>query len=398
MGSLCRESIVKHLKEKNKYIYLYPSKGKVYSILNFVNMHLKSVSLYEQTILKDSKYLNKTIPSFFNIPLSRAKFIRKNKLKPLLCKRSGARSAFLVRGRYKLKGCNPKINVFFPTVKYKFGSDKAILGKINFGVLSAENVLREILAYCFFNINNIPIPHKPMCVFEYFHKGKSTGFCLVTKKETDKRTENFMQYNNLSISDLIKIKFMEKKFNIGLLSGEIKFRNIDCDWYAKEKAKLLLNMNFNGGFRGILNSNLGNDLIYKNQFFICDFDTFTAIEIPKNPDFKFIKSFCSWCFVEMLKTAFPIWDYVDLTNKSKKQSISLLQESFEKNSAFYKYYKEGFIKKSEEAGWNMKKVINAIEEIKKTKIYFEMLSELVINSETLIKSYKPKLGIYALHN
>lgn len=396
--TLSRESIVKHLKNKKIQINIYPSNGRVYSISDFVNLHIEKVSFYEKNILKESKHLTNTFPPLFKMPFSLAKFLRRDKLKPLQCKRSGARSAFLIKEGFKLKGCNPKINVFFPVVKYKFGSNKAIIGKINFGVLSSENVLREILAYCFFKLNDINISHKPICVFEYLHKGKSLGFCLVTKNETDNRTEGLMEYNNLSIKDLIRIKYFEKRFNLQVLSGEIKFKGINGAWYAKQKANLLLNVNFNGGFRGILNSNLGNDILHKKKLFICDFDTFTVINIPHKPDFNFIKSFCSWCFVEMLKAAIPVWDYIDLTKKSKKEATKLLQESLNTNSLFLKHYKEGFIYKTMKLGWDIKKVNKAIEEVSKTNIYYELLSELVINSKTLIESYEPKLGIYALHN
>lgn len=73
--------------------------------------------------------------------------------------------------------------------------------------------------------------------------------------------------------------------------------------FSKEKADLLTRMNFAGGFRGILNSNIGNDIIYKNNFYICDFDTFCVIEVPKNPTKDFLRAYIVWCVIELLKSS-----------------------------------------------------------------------------------------------
>jgi len=399
MKDISRESIVKHMSDKKSFIEMYHSKGNVYSIPEFINLYDNTISQYEKRILNSMKKdFSKSIPVKLKTPVSRAKFLRNDKMKPIKCRRSGARSAFLGKNEYKLKGCNPKIGIYFPLVKYTFGSEKSESGRILFGVLSTDGVIREILAYCFFKHNKIRVLNKPICVYEYVHNNKILGYCIVTENNVGIRTERLLEYHKLSIKDLIKIKLLEKKFGINVLSGEIKVKGIDSKWYAKEKSNIMLEMNFNGGFRGVLNSNLGNDIVSNNKFFICDFDTFVAIDIPKNPDQTFIKSFVGWCFVEALKSAVPIWDYVNTLGKTSNETLNMLQNSLEKNSLFWKYYTKGFMERVKKLGWDLNHVNNSIKKIQSSDVYMEMISEIVINSEILTKSYEPKMGIYSLHD
>ena len=205
--------------------------------------------------------------------------------------------------------------------------------------------------------------------------------------------EKDIDYLGMDIKDLISLKLIEKRFGVRVLEGDVGFKRVSQDWYCREKSKILLKMNFNGGFRGILNSNIGNDIHYNKTLFTCDFDTFKIIKIPKNPDYKFIKNFVLWCFVELLKTSPTCWDYLDL-GKFKPKNLEILTESYRKNSLLWKYYYKGFIQEAKKRKWNLLYVEEAIKEMIKAPVYYDMILDVVPNNILIKNSYSPENSFY----
>jgi len=387
--TLEREKIVPHLKVTGRTAWLYPCAGTVFSVKEVVEAFCHVLARNEQKIVEHNWV--DTVPPFLEKPLFMSFEVKDSEGIP--AERSGARSAYMKEKTMKLKGCRPKPGVEFPTWDLEFGVENAVTGKTGFGILSAENIMREILAFCFFEKYKIGILQNPLCVFEY----AEGGYCLVLEKPKDERTEGNLNFFGLTIRDVIYIKFLEKKFGITVLEKDVTFEGIDQDWYAEQKSTILISMNFNGGFRGILNSNLGNDILYKDNLYICDFDTFKVVEIPENPSFEFLKYFSLWCFVELFKTSPPVWDYLDLEGIPREKAVKMLQKSFFENSSTGKCYKEQFFVEVEKRGWDKKLMEKALEAAAQTEVYYQILLDSVLNSEVLKKSYNPEMGIYALH-
>ena len=392
--TLKREDVVPHLKEGKK-VDLYMSEGKVYTIAKFINKFKSKVDNKEKKILNEQiELFEKRIPSYLLNPLTRSSWLNKGN-KKIIVNRGGARSAFWEKEKLKLKGCRPIKDLRFPIEYLEFGSTEMVSGEINFGTMSIEGVLSEILAYCFFRKFSIPINQTPVAVFEYTSKGKIIGYCIVVRTPRDARLEKDLDYFGLSVKDLIKIKHLEKKFKIRFLNGEVGFKGVNQEWYSKSKSDLLLRMNFKGGFRGILNSNIGNDLEYNGQLFITDFDTFNVVDIPKKPSQKFLNNFVLWCVVEVLKTCPTVWDYIDL--EDEKEAVELLTNSFYENSQLWKCYNKGFMQNVNKLNWNKEKVNKAFEFVKKSKIYYEMILDVVPNSKLIKETYSPELSFYMPH-
>jgi len=393
-----REKVVPYLKQGKK-ILLYYTEWNAYNIPDFVKKFGNAISGYEQKIImKKLNLFRRDIPKFLIKPMASTEEIKIHALKSKKVYGIGSRSAYWPKRWLKLKGCRPKQNLLFPYKQLEFGSTKMITARIPFGVLSAENVMREILAFCFFKSRKIDMLQKPVCVFEYVSNGKIIGYCLILSSPTEHRLESEEDFYGLSIKDLIWICLLEKKFGIKVLPDESGFVGISKKWYSEQKSGLLIRMNFSGGFRGILNSNLGNDLAYKNRFYICDFDTFRVIEIPKKPTYDFIKKFCLWCIVELLKSSPLVMNYIDMKKLGKRDAATKLWKIYSEKSSLWKLYKRKFFAQARKFGWNLKEVEKAINEAAKTDVFYELILDNVLNSQVLKTTYKPELSFYMPHN
>src|SRR3989344_5222902 len=111
----------------------------------------------------------------------------------------------------------------------------------------------------------------------------------------------------------------EKTGLLGNLGMEVEVNGINPNWYAYQKARQLTRMNFNGGFRDLLNSNIGNDILYQDGLALCDFDTFHVVDIPRVPNKDFLRKFILQSFVEAVKSSLPI---IDLTKDDSNATNS----------------------------------------------------------------------------
>jgi|GEM_PF-3169665 len=393
---LNREKIIPHLKQASKLSF-FEVQGNSYSAKEFIEKYKNLLSEKEQMIVDYSKdFINDT--KIFPIPI--ANVSEKSELiiaekKPNFLKKVGSRSAYLKSKKLKFKGCRPVgDDLYFPHEKLDFGDTKMVTTKIPFGVLTVENVMREILAFCFFKKYKLNFLHEPIEVFEYKKGKKIIGYCLLTKSESEERLESQENFLGLTVKDLIILSRIEKEEKIDIFSNVKSFQKISNEWYAENKGQLLADMNFNGGFRGVLNSNLGNDIEYKGGFYICDFDTFVVIEIPQKANYQFIKNFVLWCIIEIIKSSPFVFDYVNLGNIGKKESAKILWDIYTDKSMLWKKYFKKFLEYSRKNGWKEKDVMKAIDETIETEVFYEMILDNVLNSQVIKNTYKPELSFY----
>lgn len=399
---LDRYKIVRHLRAADSRVNLIRNAGRVNSVRDFALQHIGILDSREADYVKGClTSLPSDVPDFLNHPLRRAPSCcnEDHKARDVAAIRSGGRSAYLPKKRLHLKGCNPMPDLEFPLECLPFGATLMQESTIPFGSLSTENVMREILAYCFLKSAHLPVLSTPVCVFEYELPSGEPGCCLVSRRSTNERTEDLLDFHDLTIRDLITVKFLEKRFAVNVLRGDVEYEGIDNDWYAQEKARQLVSMNMNGGFRGILNSNLGNDvLLGPNKLALCDFDTFKLIGIPDYPTGDFLRSFCLWCVVELIKTSPMVWEYIHLDDVSKSKAVRLLTETYVSKSTLYKHYHSRLFAAAGKRGWNLDRLKKAFNGAFATPVCYELLLDVVPNSTVLTESYPPDLSLYIGHN
>ncbi|MCD4773087.1 MAG: hypothetical protein K8R41_06860 [Bacteroidales bacterium] len=371
-------------------IKLYEFESNIYSITDFVSKHINNVQLSnrEIKILSDNKLYKNSIDDF-KVPLSRAKWLKSEK-GVQYAYRHGERSAFISDKMLKLKGCNPYHEKRkFPSESMFFGEENVKVTTIPYGILTIDQVIREILGYGFFKKYNLQTNLIPVAVFPI-----GEGYCIVEKTVSETRIESRFEYENQTIDSLLNLKVKSDLFDLRHgLGREVNLTGINNSFYTYTKALLLVNMNFNGGFRGLLNSNIGNDVINIDEqgnldLFLCDFDTFKVVGIPEKPDDDFLKRFCLQSYVEVVKSSLPFVHIVD----TKEEAVQF----YLNNSTIFQAYKRVFLQKVSERGWDVDKLINIENWIFSTPIFKRTVGEIVLSVER-IKELPKREPIYKPH-
>lgn len=327
---------------------LWQSKGQAITIKDFVKNWINKTGLtnYEKSILFSVDLSNK-IPFCLKNVRARSKWFKNKKGKVIKAVLSGQRSAFWKEKQIKFKGCNPQLNGQpFSTKECFFGKERVLEDFRPFGVLTRKQTMREILGWAFFSQYNLPLHQKPLAVYDY---GENIGYCLILKSKTDDRIEDFFDFRGISLDDLVK-----RTEKIKNLPQEVGLKKINLRQYIEEKSSQLIKMNFRGGFRDLLNSNIGNDYWVDNQFYLGDFDCFKIKKIPKRPNKTFLKQFYLQCFIEVIKSSLPLIGGV--ANNGKVLSGVDLEMS-----SLYKAYRKKFFAQAKARGWNVS-ILNQIEQ------------------------------------
>jgi hypothetical protein len=103
---------------------------------------------------------------------------------------------------------------------------------------------------------------------------------------------------------------------------------LNTAWYADQKGRWLAELHFRGGFRGLLNNNVGNDIIQshprgRHRFLLRDFDSFQLIPIPPAPSREFLHAFAVQCVVEVVKGSLPILEFVSAAERAFESTAFL---------------------------------------------------------------------------
>ncbi|MDP1884184.1 MAG: hypothetical protein Q8L10_02345 [Candidatus Moranbacteria bacterium] len=394
---LDREKIIPHLKQKAR-LDCYEVQGSVYSAEKFVAKYAYLLKAHEQKIIQEQlSSLGKDAAELFSRPIANVEAAsvlvissEKSSLKKI-----GSRSAYLEEKKLKLKGCRPmQDGLYFPHEKLDFGNRQMTTTKIPFGVLTDENVMREILAYCFLQKNSIQAMQQPAAVFEYADGENIIGYCLLSYSQTEARLEAQEEFYGMTVRSLVTVSEMERRLGLDVLGKLDNFSKVSNEWYAEKKSDLMIKMNFNGGFRGVLNSNVGNDIEYQDKFYICDFDTFEVINMPEKPDYEFIRSFVLWSIIEMLKSSPLVFAYVNMDGLNRKEVAEHIWEVYTKNSLLWQKYYQKFLSQAMELGWDANLIEKAVQDTVASDVFYDMAPDNVIASEVLKNTYQPEMSFY----
>ncbi len=366
--------------KESKQITLFSAHGHVLSIRQFAEKHLELLNKIEQGIIQDmTSILRAEQPFELPHPLVRtAKYT--TGFQEIPARRCGTRSAYIQKLGLKIKGCRPE-DAKFP--HWELTKELNIeTSWLPFGVLDAEGVMREILAYCFTKKYSLPSPSEPFAVFEYGQGETLLSYGLVSKDAFDPRLEEFIDDKGITVHSLVRIVKRPDAF-AHILGREVGLIGIELQDYIELKTDLLIAFNFRGAFRGILNSNIGNDIVRNSALHsLCDFDSFIVLPVPSSNEQSEIRRFVIRAFIELIKTSLPFVDYINFDSQTTEEIHRSLSAYYIEKSSLFRRYKDKFLERAGELGWDITFVESCIREALSTPVSFELLQELVPNSHT----------------
>ena len=391
-----------------KLVELFKCNGRVISIRDFLVDNLDILSTLEKNFLKENLHLLSgpdKIPENFRICLSRSRDIASDLNPVLTAHRSGARSAFMPEASLQLKGCRPVLNgEEFPTEYLPLGSTEIVRDRIPFGVMTAEAVLREILGFCFMQKRDLPIQAIPLGVTAFRYKNKSMGFGMLLKLKSENRVETHLEVPHGTVRDLItaqtNILLSMPDFVVG---SELRLRGISLWKYIEAKGRIIAVMNWHGGFRGILNSNFGNDVLIserhdKNKLALADFDTFEMLSAPTDSSNNSLDPFVLRCLLEIVMGSLPIMQYANLANQDSEDKASdVLGAIYFRKSSLWRSYYRHFLSEAIAKGFSSTAIGESIDRMRRTKAFTEMLMCRILNDKA-IKRIKSERPFYYPHN
>ena len=372
---------------KKSYLTIIP--GRVLSVDEFVSRHIGDSSLtkLEKTIIQRQKWMTRPLGELAKPRvLSEERIDSKN---DLTVEALGRRSAYLPETRIKFKGCNPSKDESFPSEKFFFGNEEVSYSRIPFGVLTTESVLREILGCAFFRQIGLQTTVSPLGVYSV-----GTGWCIIESDKSEDRIESRLDFKGLSLTDLMhQTEFRRKSGLRGDLGSEVEVDGINPNWYSYEKAKQLMKMNLSGGFRDLLNSNIGNDVLTKKsqnyQLALCDFDTFHVVDIPKKPTKAFMKRFVLQSLVETIKSSLPIIELADNSNEAIQKYLS--------SSSLYQHYSRELYTQMNARGLDLDMIREFEYSARAVPVFKRTVGEIVLSYDMLNRLPNNHTPVYKKH-
>jgi hypothetical protein len=377
---------------KNSEILLVPATGRSIKLTDFYYQYRDLLSAPESKIIDGAldHFPDPSLTSFTATPLMRADspFAKIHTTKHLTANKSGKRSAHLTTEQIKIKGCRPLLTEF---PQWEIDRDYHL--QINYipgGTMSAVAILKELLGFALQTINNIPCPAIPISIYQY-DTGREAEFALLFLAATDLRIESLIQtkhsLHQVILNNTLAIDTSHAK--------ETSLKLSEFDRYITHKSALLCDLHFLGLFRGILNSNIGNELVQGDRFIgFCDFDSAYLMSPPPKTDRAQIVDFTIRSFLELLKASLPIETFIFQQDSNRQALTPRLVEVYQATSSIYSSYLNRFLQKAVDLNWNLTTVYDGIKQTFQTQIAAQLLQELIPNSVTIrdlksVSNYEP---------
>ena len=379
----------------------YRCHGKSWSARDFFLNHLEELSEFERGATSElTHHLDDNLPEMLAVPIAGEKWCATDPTPLTFLKKFGGRSGLALEQGIYLKACRPlEEPATFPTHTYSVEKNEVVDGDLPFGVLAVDGIMRALMGYLFQQAHGLTSPRKPVAVFEYRdHDGNNRDYCIAFDLLfPNTRVEEQLDYGDVTIDDLLALSAIEEVTGQALVPIDPLVGN---DNYAEHKAKALLGFHFNGGFRGFLNSNIGNDIIVRDatghpsEVALVDFDTFEMQPLPDKDDHKGKVIFYMNTHLELVKTSLATFAYLNVGEDSSEERILKLEAVYESQSPLFRLYQQGFLIETDQRGWGRDFVEEARSRMRLFPLYEEALSDLVSNSETFLASYAPEESVY----
>ena len=377
---------------------LYSCGGSVHPIAEFVRRFSQILAPHEQDLLRTSSDILaavKEIPSALSKPLTRSPWLGAAPSDSQAVE-SGERSAYIRNMGIKIKGCAPsQESRTFPYSSLRFGHRIMRRQTVPFGVLTAEGVMREMLGYCFLKKNDLPTAAAPVCVYEYSYHGEQMGYSLVLHAPTDRRASSFVDWRHLLFRDLIRHAGENTEDNYSVPFGsEARLIGLNALQYHGQKSRILSSLHFKGGFRGILNSNLSNDILLSPpggavSLAVCDFDSFYLVEVPQKPDERFLGDFATAALAEVVMGSVPILGYLEFESGAPPENIiETLAGYYQGKSCSWQHYIRAAEFKCDELGWDVATLRRAFAQAFSTPLFLELVRACLLCDANFPRSAK----------
>jgi hypothetical protein len=384
-------------------IHLVPADGYVVSPRDFATRFSTDLSGTERMFLEQNASLfgaEAEIPSRLRTPWIAASGTAIENADRIVSRPSGARSAVWEAEQIQFKGCRPAPDGGdFPFEHVEFGGDRIISMRVPFGVMTAEGVNRELLGYCFCKTHGIPCATTPVCVFAYSSGFAANRFCLVLKLAGGVRAEAFFGRKPLPLSELVS-----PSADSGMVTGsEVALEGLNTVWHADQKGRWLAELHFRGGFRGLLNNNVGNDVIRslprgRHRFLLRDFDSFHLISVPSAPSREFLDAFAVQCVAEVVKGSLPILDYVSTETGEEAQQVSRrIGTVYRRKSSLWNSYFRYARLKVRELAWSDVEFASATERAFESTVFLEASCSAILSDFALERHRRRRPLPYVPH-
>jgi len=384
-------------------IHLVPADGQVISPLDFAARFSANLSDLERTLLEQTASLFGTeaeVPVPLRTPWIVASGSAGENADRIVARSSGARSAVWEAEQIQFKGCRPAPDGGdFPFEYLEFGGDRIISTRVPFGVMTAEAVSRELLGYCFCKTYGIPCATTPVCVFAYANGAAANRFCLVLQLAGGARAEAFLGGKPLPVSELVSPLADSAVFT----GSEVAMEGLNTVWYADQKGRWLAELHFRGGFRGLLNNNVGNDVIQplpsgNHRFLLRDFDSFHLIPLPSAPAREFLDAFAVQCVVEVVKGSLPILDYVSTRTGEDAQQVSRrIGNVYRRKSSLWNSYFRYARLKAQGLAWSDVEFVSATERAFESTAFLEASCSAILSDFALERYRRGQPRPYVPH-
>ena len=375
-------------------MHLVQTKGHVLSPAEFVARHDILLSDGEGEFLhRSAAFLNQPscAPKVLDAPWVAAAEQRAGRDPVIVARKSGARSAIWEEASVQFKGCCPADgSLDFPSESLPFGASAITYTRIPFGVMTADAVMRELLGYCFCRHHAIPCATAPMCVYAYPSALTGEQYCLVLRVTKGIRAESFLQLRGIPVSSLTG---PSPETEGCLVGSEVTLAGLNSRWYSEQKARWLASMHFCGGFRGLLNNNIGNDVIEigrdgKTRFLFCDFDTFRLIDISAVPSRQFLDAFAMQCLVEVVKGSLPILQFIAAPTGSPEREVAVrIAAVYRRKSSLWNAYCEKAHPRAHELGWDWRALETGFDRAFESSAFVDASCSVLL-TEHALKRYR----------
>ncbi len=390
-----------------QFVELFLCPGKRWLLADYVNAFGSTLEAHEEALVRKhaDELVRVVVPDELACCLARSPEVALDNTPVLIVQRSGGRSAYWPERRLKFKGCRPVLDgASYPLEVLRADARRIDHETIPFGTISPEGVMRELLGWAFCREHGLPIHARPVCIYEYFSDRRSLGCCLVTETRGEDRIEAHIEYPACTVEEIIRAKAERLTAISGTpIGAELRLRDVNLWWYVEAKSRLLCDMHFHGGFRGVLNSNIGNDVLVRNnhgglELCLCDFDTFRVTQIPHHTDKRFLEEFTLRAVIETVKGSLSICDYVDIPNKaSLHEIVKILGRVYFEKSSLWRAYAQRFTRAAKASDWKAKAVQDAFGIAFRTEAVADVLASCVVNGHYLRQMCANRVVFYP-HN
>lgn len=297
----------------------------------------------------------------------------------------GARSVHLAEHGLQIKACRPvdDPSLAFIGEEVDPRTGQLVFSRLPFGVLTAEGVLREILAFAFAVQHKLPVLRRPVAVIDY-GQGR---YALVLESPPLRRLEAALSYPPLSLDDLLAAAVVGDRAEVPGI-GEVQVAGVERAAFVEAKAEQLVRWHTAGGFRGILNSNIGNEVLLPEQkIALTDFDSFRELPLPSaSPE---LEPFVLYALLEAVRSSLPI---AALALEHQRAAAV-----YQRYSSSFAAYVRVFRSAMSACGWSLEAIDRAVSRATSTEAFEDITADQLVTWRHLVQSYAPGASLYVPH-